>query len=119
RRRVVKNVKRNSLFVSFTPAASKSALKAMRREIKATGIRKRVDLSIEQIAKWINPKLNGWINYYGRYTCSELYSVFRYINKALVRWGRKKYKMLSRYKTRASKFLEEMAKRSPQLFAHW
>ncbi len=42
-----------------------------------------------------------------------------YINKALVRWGRKKYKMLSRYKTRASKFLEEMAKRSPQLFAHW
>ncbi|MCZ5700920.1 hypothetical protein O5466_16190 [Escherichia coli] len=59
----------------------------MRREIKATGIRKRVDLSIEQIAKWINPKLNGWINYYGRYTCSELYSVFRYINKALVRWG--------------------------------
>ncbi|HAI8172623.1 group II intron reverse transcriptase/maturase [Escherichia coli] len=119
RRRVVKNVKRNSLFVSFTPAASKSALKAMRREIKATGIRKRVDLSIEQIAKWINPKLNGWINYYGRYTCSELYSVFRYINKSLVRWGRKKYKMLSRYKTRASKFLEEMAKRSPQLFAHW
>ncbi len=70
-----------------------------------------MDLSIEQIAKWINPKLNGWINYYGRYTCSELYSVFRYINKALVRWGRKKYKMLSRYKTRASKFLEEMAKR--------
>ncbi|MCL1079942.1 hypothetical protein L2734_17540 [Parashewanella spongiae] len=28
------------------------------------GIRKRTDLSLEQIAKWINPIINGWINYY-------------------------------------------------------
>lgn len=119
RRRLVKNTRRNSLFVSFTPAVSKSALKAMRREIRASGIRNRTDWSIEQIAKWLNPKLNGWINYYGRYTRSGLSSVLRHINITLIKWARGKYKTLRWKKTKAGQFLEEMAKRSPMLFAHW
>lgn len=119
RRRVVKNTKRNSLFVSFTPAASKTALKAMRREIRASGIRNKADWSIEQIAKWLNPKLNGWINYYGKYTCSALFGLFRHINITLIKWARGKYKKLRWQKTKAHQFLEEMAKRSPKLFAHW
>lgn len=119
RRRLVKNTRRNSLFVSFTPAVSKTALKAMRREIRASGIRNKTDWNIEQIAKWLNPKLNGWINYYGRYTCSALSGVFRHINITVIKWARGKYKKLRWQKTKACQFLEEMAKRSPTLFAHW
>lgn len=119
RQRVVKNTRRNSLFVSFTPAVSKSAQKAMRRVIKESAMRSRTDLNIAQLAGWLNPKLNGWINYYGRYYRSALYGVFRHINKTLVRWARRKYKALRRHKTRASKFLEGIAKQSPRLFVHW
>ena len=32
---------------------------------------------------------------------------------------RRKYKPLRHHKTRALKFMEEILKRSPRLFAHW
>ncbi|PIE42604.1 MAG: group II intron reverse transcriptase/maturase, partial [Gammaproteobacteria bacterium] len=50
---------------------------------------------------------------------SELYKVFRPLNKALVRWARRKYKALRKYKTRASVFIERIATNNPGLFAHW
>ena len=82
-------------------------------------IRMRSDLSIEQLAKWLNPIINGWISYYGRYTRSALYAMCRHVNKALVRWARRKYKSLRWHKVKASQFLEEIAKQSPVMFAHW
>ena len=82
-------------------------------------IRKRTDLSLEEIAKWVNPMINGWINYYGHFCRSELYKVFRQINKALIWWARHKYKKLQRRKTRAGKFMENIADTQSDLFAHW
>jgi RNA-directed DNA polymerase len=46
-------------FKSFSPAVSKEALKRMRSEIKKLKIHRRVDISIEEIAKMLNPKLRG------------------------------------------------------------
>ena len=119
RRRVCKNSKLNSLFLSFTPAVSKTAQKAMRRKIRKMRIRSRSDLELTQIANWLNPVLSGWLAYYGRYCRSALYSVFRHVNKAMVRWARRKYKRLRQHKTRAMQLLEKVAKRCPRLFAHW
>ena len=119
RPRFVKNRYKNSLFVSFTPAVSKTAQKAMRFKIRKLGIRMRTDLNIAQLAGWLNPMLRGWLNYYGHFRRSELYKVFRQLNKALVRWARRKYKALRKYKTRASVFIERIAKNNPGLFAHW
>ncbi len=119
RRRIVKNTKRNSLFVNFTPAVSKVALKAMRRKIKVLKVRSKTTLNIAQIAGWLNPMIRGWISYYGRYYKSALYAIFRHINKSLVRWARRKYKTLRRHKVRAAIFLEGIAKQNPYLFAHW
>ncbi len=119
RRRVVKNNRRNSLFISFTPAVSKTALKGMRRKIRELAIRSRTDLNIAQLGGILNPIINGWMAYYGKYNRSSLYGVWRHLNKTLVRWVRRKYKALRRHKTRASQFLEGIAKRSPKLFAHW
>lgn len=119
RRRLCRNTKRNSVFVSFTPAVSKSALKSMRLTIRKLRVRMATNLSIAQLAQWLNPIINGWIAYYGRYCRSALYAMCRHVNKALVRWARRKFKSLRRYKTRASRFLEAIAKQSPRLFAHW
>ena len=119
RPRVVKNRKHNSLFVSFTPAVSKTAQKAMRFKIRKLRIRLRTDLNIAQLAGWLNPVLNGWLSYYGQFCRSELYKVFRHLNKALVRWARRKYKALRKSKTRAGRFIEGIAAKNPWLFAHW
>ena len=119
RRRLVKNTKRNSLFVSFTPAVSKSALKSMTRYVRASNVRNRSDLSLGVIAYRLNPVIRGWIGYYGRYQPSAMRPVWRHLNMTLVAWARRKYKRLKRHKTRAGLFVESISVRSPGLFAHW
>lgn len=119
RPRVVKNSKRNSMFVSFTPAVSKVALKSMRATTKKFNWRNRTDLSLNDFARRYNPVLNGWLYYYGRYQRSALYPVWRHFNKTLVAWAMRKYKRFRNRKVWASKFLENISEKEPYLFAHW
>lgn len=119
RPRAVKNRKRNSMFVSFTPAVSSSALKAMRQETRRRNFRNRSDLSLDEIARRYNPVLRGWLEYYGRFCPSAMYPVLRHFNKTLVAWARRKYKRLQRHKTRAGCFIERISERQPSLFVHW
>jgi RNA-directed DNA polymerase len=44
------------------------------------------------IARWINPKVRGWMTYYGAFCRSELYPLLRRINTHLMRWLMNKYK---------------------------
>jgi len=118
RRRMVKG-KQNNLFVSFTPAASKTASKSMRAKTRERNLQRRTDLELKDIAKMVNPVIRGWIEYYGRYHRSALEPVFRHFNMKLVAWVKRKYKRFKGHKTRAAIFLEKLSERQPQLFAHW
>lgn len=119
RPRLVKNSKRNSLFVSFTPAVSNAALKSMRQTTRKLNYRNRTELSLTDIARLHNPLLRGWLEYYGRYCRSAMYPVLRHFNKTLVAWAMKKYRRLKNHKTRASRFLEQLSESRPHLFVHW
>lgn len=119
RGRICENRKRNILFVNFTPAVSKESLKAMRLRIRKLRVRMKTELNINQMAKWLNPIIRGWIGYYGQYHRSAMHTISRHINKTLIRWARRKYKKLQHHKTKAGLFVEGIAKRSPNLFAHW
>jgi len=119
RRRLVKNNKRNSLFVSFTPSISNSSLKSIKQKLKGLRVRKLYYLELQDVANIINPALRGWINYYGKYNRSGLYTVFRQLNHKLVLWSRRKYKKLRRHKTQASEFMMRLSSQHPKLFAHW
>lgn len=119
RPRLVKNSKRNSLFVSFTPAVSHQALKSMRETTRKLNYRNRTELSLADIARLHNPILGGWLEYYGKFCRSAMYPVFRHFNKTLVAWAMKKYRRLRKHQTRASRFLEQLAEKQPHLFVHW
>lgn len=119
RARSCKNSERNSMFMSFMPEVSKEAIKSMYATTRKYKLRSRADLSLPNIAKWYNPVLHGWINYYGRYNRSGLYPVWRHFNQTLVSWAMKKYKKLRRSKVKAAVFLQRIAKQQPKLFAHW
>lgn len=118
-RRTVKSTKRNCLFVRFVPAVSQEAKKSMRGYTRQQGLRNRTETSLTQIARSYNPILRGWIEYYGRYYRSALYSVFRHFNMSLVAWARHKYKRLKGSKAAAAKFLVAISQKQPGLFAHW
>jgi RNA-directed DNA polymerase len=106
-------------FINFTPGVSRKSSKAMRLKIRQWRMHLKPDKAIEDLSRMFNPVIRGWINYFGRFYKSELYSVLRHMNRALVHWARKKYKKLSRHRRRAEHWLGRVAKRSPWLFAHW
>ncbi len=119
RAREVKNRKDNSRFVSFTPAVSAAAQKAMRQTTRSKGYRNRTELSLAGIARLHNPILRGWLEYYGKYCRSAMNTVWRHFNKTLVEWAMAKYRKLKDHKIRASQFIEDIAMRQPHLFVHW
>ncbi|MEU1695677.1 group II intron reverse transcriptase/maturase [Streptomyces hirsutus] len=105
-------------FLSFDPAVSKDALKRMSREVRSWHLHTRSDLSLNELARRINPVVAGWLNYYSRFRPWELRTFAMRINAYLVRWIRQKYKRLAGRRKAHAK-LVEIAQRYPHMFAHW
>ncbi len=114
-----RNSETHRMFLGYTPAVSTTAQKAMRIKLRKLALRNRTDLSLEEIAKMVNPVVQGWMNYYSKYNKTEFNKVLRHVNKMLVAWAMRKYKRLSGKRTKASEFLYKIRKDSPELFAHW
>jgi group II intron reverse transcriptase/maturase len=107
------------LFVGFNPAMSQKAAKTMRDEIRSWRIHLRSDKSIEDLSRMFNPKLRGWVNYYGRFYRSELYKNLRSLSVIFAKWAMRKYKRFKAHQRQAGRWLNRIRKRSPYLFAHW
>ena len=106
-------------FLNFSPAVSGEAKTRMRREMRSWSVARRSDKTLTDLARMFNAVLQGWINYYGRFYKSMLYPVFRHFNDTLVRWAMRKYKRLRRHQGRARRFIADVSRRQPGLFAHW
>ncbi len=106
-------------FVSFLPAVSDDAAKAIRRRVKRWRLHLWSGQTLADLAREINPTVRGWINYYGRFYRTELIQALKRINDYLMRWAMRKYKRLRARPVRANRFLAAIAKREPVLFAHW
>lgn len=105
-------------FTSFLPAISKQALKKISREVRSWRLHMRLHLTFTELARWINPVVRGWLQYYGVFYRSVLFPLLRRINAYLMRWIRKKYKRLRRFKN-AHGFWQRITHQHPRLFAHW
>lgn len=110
--------KYGKIFTSYLPAISDKAKKNIRKEIRNWKLQMRCDKSITYLAMKFNSKIQGWINYYSHYYKTELYKLLRYINQCLTKWVIKKYKNRKSTK-KARQWLYKIAKRDPELFAHW
>jgi RNA-directed DNA polymerase len=105
--------------VSFSPATSPTALKAIRRTIRRWALHRRSDKALDDLARMFNSYIRGWINYYGRYCPSALYPTLQHFDHYLWRWASGKYKSLRGHKRRSRHWLLRIARRQPRLFAHW
>ena len=106
-------------FINFTPAVSNAALKAMRHIVHDWRLHLQGFRTIKDLAHEYNPIVRGWMEYYGRFYPSALYPLLRHVNRALVRWVKRKYKKLAKHTRRAEYWLGEVAQREPHLFTHW
>ena len=117
KRRSVKS-KYGVMFDGYVPAISQKAKKKIQAEIKSWRVHRRVMLELGEVAKLFNPALRGWINYYGKYTPSELNSICWQFDRYLIRWIMHKYKLMQRQR-KAIEILNRHRKANPKLFAHW
>jgi RNA-directed DNA polymerase len=81
-------------------------------------LQRQTQLSLQDIARQLNPLLRGWIDYYGRYARSALYPLARYVNQTLRAWVMRKYKRFTHHKVRASQFLLRLSQEPVALFVH-
>lgn len=112
------NRKNGQHFTSFSPGMSSEALKAKSERLRELRIHMQTNLSLNDLARWLNPIVAGWMNYYGRFYRSALSPLLKRVNLYLRRWAGKKYRRLRTYK-RFKRWLAGLLEREPNLFTHW
>ena len=105
-------------FTSFLPAMSPEALMAKCDRLREMRIPKRTDLTLDDLARWLNPIVAGWINYYARYYRVGVDPLLQRVSSYLRRWAAKKYKRLRGAK-RFDRWWTGLVGRQPTLFVHW
>lgn len=108
---------RSKLIVLFNGAISNTAKTSIRQAIRKVINPRRISATLEAFAEELNPKLRGWINYFGRFFKWRLMRVFDYADGMLRLWIAKKYKLTSKLKTLAEYRKIRLA--HPFLFYHW
>ena len=94
-------------------------MKAMSKTIKRWRLHLWSGKTLTDLARATNKRVQGWINYYGRFYPSVLIRFLKRIDQYLMRWAMQKYKRLRSSRTKDRKFLEGVKTREPNLFAHW
>lgn len=103
-------------FMAFTAEISPSNRKRITGLIRERKLWKNTTLEITAISDWLNSKLRGWINYYGRYSKRNLRRMLTRIDERLIKWLGKKHKTGHR---KSSAKLKRIRQDNPALFYHW
>lgn len=106
-------------FLGYGMTISRDSRKKIVSSISKTKFSRRTTANIEDIANLLNPKIRGWINYYGKFCRRELNQIFRRLNWRIPKWLLNKHKRLKRSLKKAYILLRTIYKSQPNLFAHW
>lgn len=105
-------------FTSFLPAMSTEALKAKGTELRAMRIHRRTTRTLDDLARWLNPIVGGWMRYYGQFYRSAMIPLLQRVSSYLRRWAAKKYRRL-RTDRQFRRWWTRLIDRQPGLFAQW
>lgn len=79
----------------------------------------KTPLFLEVMARWLNPMLRGWINYYGRFYQSAIDCIASHIDLHHAKWVTHKYKQVHSSLTQVYEWLRRIQSAKYCLFAHW
>jgi RNA-directed DNA polymerase len=108
---------RNKLIVLFNGAISNAAKTSIRQAIRKVLNPQWVKGTLEAFAKVLNPKIRGWINYYGKFFKWRMIRIFDYLDCLIRSWIANKYKITSKAET-LGKF-KRIKEETPVMFYHW
>ena len=111
--------RRGWFFSGFHPAVSRKSLKRMGDVIRDWRFPRLSELSLDDLARWLNPTIRGWINYYGEFYPGVLKRFLWRLDHRLVKWARKKYRRIRGSNKRSTRWITRLRATHPNLFAHW
>jgi len=114
-----KKLKTGGSFLQYDCKMSRKSKVRITQELKKLGFHKKSQWTIQGLADLLNPKIRGWIQYYGKISRRSLQPVFYYLHHRLLCWVLNKYKSFRGSKVKAIAWLRTIGKSYPNLFYHW
>ena len=108
-------VKTGDMKLLHTAVISPKSKQRILHQLKYAKLHRRTD-RIELLAKDLNEKVQGWVNYFGKYAGSSMHYIYAHINRRLVKWCMWKYR---KFKRQAIGWLKQKWQEKPMLFVHW
>jgi len=104
-------------FMVFDAAICCKAKAYIKQRIKAVFNPRNINVSLEQVAIKLNPKIRGWLNYYCRFNAIIAAKLFEYLNELIQRWFSEKFRLRSKMITlrKYKSYVQE----NTGLFIHW
>jgi len=113
------SLKRGGSFLQFDCKMSRKSKSRITGELRKLAFHHKTQRGIQDLANLLNPKIRGWVRYYGKISRRSLQPVFYYLHHRMIRWILNKYKSFKGSKIKAVKWLRSITKSYPNLFYHW
>jgi len=107
------------LFLSYDCAISQKSENKIVEVFRKLKFHQWTSFDLSRIAQVLNPKIRGWINYFGKFKMHKLSRIFMILNERLVRWAVNKYRRFGYSFAKAGRWLRNLAISYPGLFIHW
>jgi RNA-directed DNA polymerase len=111
--------KTGRMFLGFDCAISIKSRKKIAEVFRDSKFHKWTLSDITRIADEFNPKIQGWINYYGRFSKFSLMKVFRIFHHRIMQWALNRYKRFKGSFRKVCNWLYKLSRKQPNLFVHW
>ncbi len=107
------------MFLGFDCAISTKSKKKITEVFCKSNFQRQTESDITRIAEEFNPRIRGWINYYGKFRKFSLMKIFRIFHHRLMSWAVNRYKRFKGSMRKAGRWIYELARSQPNLFVHW
>jgi len=104
-------------FTVFFPGIACAAKAFIKKRMLEHFNPKWTQLDLITIAKIMNPRIRGWLNYYKLYCRAEILNLFKYFNRLLAKWLKYKHRISSQFKL--YKAYDQLLASNKELFIHW
>lgn len=111
--------KNGRMFVGYGCAISQKAQTRIIEGWRQLNWHRRSELSIQDIAKEVNPQMLGVIRYYGKFKLRGLQQLMWHFEFRLSKWVLNKYKKFKGSYSKAYKWIKYLKRSYPTMFYYW
>lgn len=112
-------LKKGGCFLQYDCKMSRKSKKRILEDLRDMKLHTKTQCNLQDLVFLLNPKIRGWIHYYGKIKRNSLKPVFYYLHHRILKWILNKYKRFKGSRVLAVKWLRRITRDYPTMFYHW